>query len=119
MADKLSTWCEYSKVTIPFYLTVSQLVDNLQNVIMASALGIEAKKTLQGRAVLVRRGPYNAHIDTGAYLKMLWMAIGTPTCVVILIVVPQMDLGVIPLILLLDGNTATCLGVLQEVGSVI
>lgn len=42
MADKLSTWCEYSKVTIPFYLTVSQLVDNLQNVIMASALVIEA-----------------------------------------------------------------------------
>jgi len=42
------------------------------------------------------------------------MAIGTPTCVVILIVVPQMDLGVIPLILLLDGNTATCLVVLQE-----
>ena len=49
---------------------------------------------------------------------MLLMDKMSPTCVVIRMAVPRMDLGVIPLTLKFDGNTVMYLDVLQEVESV-
>ena len=46
---------------------------------------------------------------------MLLMARTTPTCVVIQMVVPRMDHGVIPLTLKFDGNIVTYTAALQEV----
>ena len=46
---------------------------------------------------------------------MLLMVRMTPTCVVTQMLVPRMDLGVIPLTLRFDGSTATYPAALQEV----
>ena len=68
-----------------------------------------------GLVVVVSLGPLNVLIVIGGFLKMSLMDRITPTRVVIRIAVPRMDLGVIPLTLKFDGNTATCRDVLQEV----
>jgi len=67
-------------------------------------------------ALLARLGNHSVLIVIGGFLKMSKMDKMTPTTrVVIRIAVPRMDLGVIPLIQMCDGNIATCRDALQEV----
>ena len=75
---------------------------------MVLGLVTVATSTSPCQVVVVNLGPLNVLIVTGEFLKMSLMDKMTSTCVVIQIAVPQMDLGVIPLTLMCDGNTATC-----------
>ena len=86
-----------------------------QIVTMASGLVTVAMLMSPGLALHVSRGRHNVLIVTGGFLKMPLMDRMTSTCVVTRIAVVRMDLGVTPLILKFDGNTATCPDVLQEV----
>ena len=82
---------------------------------MVSGLVTVATSTSPGPVSLVRRGDPSVLIVIGGLLQMSLMDRMTLTRVVIQIAVPRMDLGVIPLTQMCDGNIATCRNVLQEV----
>ena len=82
------------------------MVLGLVTVATSMALGLVAVASL---------GPLNVLIVIGGFLEISLMDRIGPTRVVTLIAVPRMDLGVTPLTLKFDGNTATCRDVLQEV----
>ena len=82
---------------------------------MVSGLVTVATSTSPGPASLVRRGDPSVLIVIGGLLQMSLMDRMTLTRVVIQIAVPRMDLGVIPLTQMCDGNIVTCRNVLQEV----
>lgn len=82
---------------------------------MVSELVTVATSVSPGPALLARLGNHSVLIVIGGFLKMSKMDKMTPTRVAIRIAVPRMDLGVIPLIQMCDGNIATCCDALQEV----
>jgi len=85
-----------------------------QIVTMVLGLVTVATSMSLGLVVVVSLGLLNVLIVIGGFLKMSLMDRMTPTRVVTRIAVPRMDLGVTPLTLKFDGNTAMCLDVLQE-----
>ena len=80
---------------------------------MVSGLVTVATSTSPGPASLVRRGDPSVLIVIGGLLQMSLLDRMTPTRVVIQIAVPRMDLGVIPLTQMCDGNIVTSRNVLQ------